>query len=73
MEEEYFRKFYDYQQSLKVFRDNKNTFDYAKETAFDEGLTEGIVKVAKALKQNDVPINIIMKTTGLSESEINDL
>jgi len=64
---------YDYQQSLKVFRDNKNTFDYAKEKAFDEGLTEGIIKVAKALKQNGVPMDIIIKTTGLSESEINEL
>jgi predicted transposase/invertase (TIGR01784 family) len=64
---------YDYQQSLKVFRDNKNTFDYAKETAFDEGLTEGIIKVAKALKQNGVSMDIIIKTTGLSESEINEL
>ena len=73
MEEEYFRKFYDYQQSLKVFRDNKNTFDYAKETAFDEGITQGKSEVAKALKQNDVPIDIIVKTTGLSENEINEL
>ena len=64
---------YDYQQSLKVFRDNKNTFDYAKETAFDEGLTEGIIKVAKALKQNGIPTDIIIKTTGLSEKEINEL
>jgi predicted transposase/invertase (TIGR01784 family) len=64
---------YDYQQSLKVFRDNKNTFDYAKETAFDEGKIEERMKIAKALKQNGVPIDIIIKTTGLSESEINEL
>ncbi len=31
-----------YETSLKVFRDNKNTFDYAKETAFSEGMAEGI-------------------------------
>jgi predicted transposase/invertase (TIGR01784 family) len=64
---------YDYQQSLKVFRDNKNTFDYAKETAFDEGKIEERMKIAKALKQNGVPIGIIIKTTGLSESEIDEL
>ena len=64
---------YDYQQSLKVFRDNKNTFDYAKETAFDEGKIEERLKIAKALKQKGVPTNIIMETTGLSESEINEL
>ncbi len=63
----------DYQQSLKVFRDNKNTFDYAKETAFDEGKMDERMKIAKALKQNGVPTDIIIKTTGLSESEINEL
>lgn len=73
MEEDYFKKFYNYQQSLKVFRDNKNTFDYAKEIAFDEGLTQGKMEVAKALKQNGVSMDIIIKTTGLSESEINEL
>src|ERR1700712_610198 len=30
-----------YERSLKIFRDNKNTFDYAKQTAYDEGLSEG--------------------------------
>ncbi|KAK3582547.1 hypothetical protein CHS0354_024101 [Potamilus streckersoni] len=30
-----------YEYSLKVFRDNKNTFDYAVETAFGEGMLEG--------------------------------
>lgn len=63
----------DYQQSLKVFRDNKNTFDYAKETAFDEGKMDERMKIAKALKQNGVPTDIIIKTTGISESEINEL
>ena len=74
-----------YQASLKVFRDNKAVYDYAVETAFDdgktEGMTEGISKgmiegkleVAKALKENGVPTEIIMKTTGLSESEIGKL
>jgi len=33
---------HDYEQSLKVFRDNKNTFDYAKESAYSEGKAEGI-------------------------------
>ena len=31
----------DYQESLKVFRDNQNTFNYAKENAFIEGKIEG--------------------------------
>lgn len=32
-----------YETSLKIFRDNKATFDYAKQAAYDEGRTEGII------------------------------
>ena len=82
-----------YEYSLKVFRDNKATFDYAMQTALDEGTTKGIIEgtakgiiegtakgkiegkieIAKALKDNGVLIDIIVRTTGLSESEINNL
>lgn len=31
-----------YESSLKVFRDNKATFDYAKQEAYDEGIAAGI-------------------------------
>ncbi len=71
------REFNEYQQSLKYFRDNNNTFDYAVETAFDEGKDAGkieiAIKIAKALKENGVPNDIISKTTGLSETEIENL
>ena len=33
-----------YEYSLKVFRDNKNTFDYAMETAQKEGLLTGFLE-----------------------------
>jgi hypothetical protein len=33
-----------YEYSLKVFRDNKATYDYAVETAREEGLQKGIWK-----------------------------
>lgn len=33
-----------YEASLKVFRDNKATFDYAKQSAYNEGIEEGRVK-----------------------------
>jgi predicted transposase/invertase (TIGR01784 family) len=70
-----------YEYSLKSFRDNKATFDYATETAFDEGKLEGKMEgklegkleVAKALKQNGVSMDLILSTTGLSEQEINEL
>ena len=70
-------EFNEYQQSLKYFRDNNATFDYAIETAFDEGKDvgkmESAIKIAKALKENGVPNDIISKTTGISETEIENL
>jgi predicted transposase/invertase (TIGR01784 family) len=66
-----------YETSLKIYRDLKGVFD----TAFDEGKIEGIiegklekrVEIAKALKENGVSIHIIIRTTGLTEEEINEL
>ncbi len=70
-------EFYEYQQSLKFFRDNNATFEYAIETAFDEGKDvgkmESAINIAKALKANGVPFDIISKSTGLSENEIENL
>jgi len=74
-----------YEYSLKVFRDNKATYDYAVETAFEEGtskgiaegisqgLMEGILKVAKGLKASGIPTDLIAETTGLSIDEIEKL
>ena len=66
-----------YENSLKVYRDLKNVID----TAYDDGKIEGEIKaknkekikIAKKLKENKVAINIIMMSTGLSETEINKL
>ncbi len=67
------REFNEYQQSLKYFRDNNATFDYAIETAFDEGKMERSIEIAKTLKANGVSSDIISKSTGLSESQIEGL
>ncbi len=58
-----------YQKSLIQYWDMKNVTD----TAFKEGEVKGITKVAKALKDNQVDLNIIMATTGLTEKEIEEL
>jgi len=58
-----------YERSLKIFRDNKAVYDYAKETAFDEGKIE----VARNLKLLGVDIETILKSTGLTKDEINKL
>jgi predicted transposase/invertase (TIGR01784 family) len=66
-----------YEYSLKSFRDNKATFDYATETAFDEGKLEGKlegkIEIAKSAKQMGFSMADIIKLTGLSESDINKL
>jgi predicted transposase/invertase (TIGR01784 family) len=64
---------YSYEQSLKVFRDNKNTFDYAKESAYSDGDTNGRTDVAKKLKSKGMDNDFIMETTGLSREEVERL
>lgn len=54
-----------YENSLKIYRDLKGVI----ETAFDDGKIE----IAKTLKESGVPTNIIIKATGLSEKEIDNL
>ncbi len=64
---------HDYEQSLKVFRDNKAVYEYAVNTAFDEGKIEGKIEVARKMKLKGIPSSDISDLTGLSEEEINDL
>lgn len=74
-----------YEESLKVYRDNKNAMDYAIEIATEaarqegiqkgrqEGKQEGILLVAKELKRNGLPIDLIEKSTGLTKEQIEKL
>ena len=56
---------HDYEQSLKIYRDLKNVID----TAFDDG----IIKVAKNLKNKGMTIDFIIEVTGLSKELIEKL
>jgi len=58
-----------YENSLKTYRDLKGVID----TAFDEGKIEGKIEIAKQLKILGVETEIIIKSTGLSENEIDNL
>ena len=58
-----------YEYSLKVFRDNKAVFEYAIDTAFEEGKMD----VARNLKILGVDIEIISKSTGLKKEIIDKL
>ena len=66
-----------YEYSLKIFRDNKNTYDYAvqtgKQVAYDQGLVDGEVRLIKKLKEKGLSTKEIADLTGFSESEIEQL
>ena len=55
-----------YENSLKAFRDMKNTLDNAKK----EGREETLIEIAKNLLEMKMPFETIMKATGLSMEEI---
>jgi predicted transposase/invertase (TIGR01784 family) len=67
----------DYQDSLKIYRDYKNTID----TAFEEGKIEGKlegkiegkIEVARIMKIKGLNLKDISELTGLSENEIDKL
>lgn len=60
---------WDYQQSLKVYRDLKNVID----TAFDEGKDLRTAEFARMMRDNGEPIDKIVKYTGLTEAQIENL
>ena len=74
-----------YERSLKIFRDNKNTYDYAIETAtktgleqgmiqgLEQGKIEGKIEIAKTMKMEGESTEKIIRFTGLTKKEIDDL
>jgi len=59
----------EYERSLKTYRDLKNSFDTARE----EGREEEKITIAEKLKRQNVPPEIISKSTGLPIEEIEKL
>uniref|UniRef100_UPI0039A45DF4 Rpn family recombination-promoting nuclease/putative transposase n=1 Tax=Ornithobacterium rhinotracheale TaxID=28251 RepID=UPI0039A45DF4 len=72
---------YSYEDSLKYYRDLKNSLDTAKEEGFEEGKEQGReegreeekLKIAKKLLENNVSKEVVMKTTGLTQEQIENL
>ena len=62
-----------YQNSLKIYRDNKAVYETAIETAFDNGYKDGQKKIAMKLKIMGVAIEVISASTALSNAEIEQL
>ncbi len=62
-----------YEDSLKYYRDLKNSLDTAKEEGIKEGIKEGIEIIAKNMKKKGFSISEISEMTGLSKQEIEKL
>lgn len=70
-----------YEDSLKYYRDLKNSLDHAKEEGIKEGIVQGIEKgirteritIATKMKKLGVSVTDIIEATGLSAKEIEDL
>jgi predicted transposase/invertase (TIGR01784 family) len=58
-----------YQESLKIYRDLKGVID----TAFGEGKDLKTLEIAKIMKENNEPIDKIIKYTGLTEQDVDSL
>lgn len=58
-----------YEDSLKYYRDLKNSLD----TAFEEGIEKGIEKVVIGLITSDISDDIILSTTGLNITQLNSI
>ncbi len=75
----------EYEESLKSYRDLKNSLDTAREEGIEEGIMQGMeqgieqgrvkgkTETATALKKLGIAIEVISKSTGLSEEEIEKL
>jgi predicted transposase/invertase (TIGR01784 family) len=59
-----------YKKSLVQYLEVKNVFDTAFEEGEKAGIEKGIEKVAKALKEQNIAIEIIAQSTGLSQEAI---
>ncbi len=55
-----------YENSLKYYRDMKNSLDTAK----DEGKEERSIEIAKTMKADGLAIEMIAKYTGLTAKQI---
>jgi len=68
----------DYEDSLKYYRDLKNSLDTAKEEGIKEGIKKGIkegeyhkqIEIAKEMLQDNMPLELIIKYTNLTKKEI---
>ncbi|MGB0524346.1 MAG: PD-(D/E)XK nuclease family transposase [Flammeovirgaceae bacterium] len=59
-----------YEDSLKSYRDLKNSLDTAFEEGMEKGMEKGIEKVTLELIKNKVPDEIVINSTGLTKEQL---
>ena len=64
---EHFEEMYKYEMQLKLYRDWKNTQDYARQQAAEKAYAK---KIALKCLQEDLPTETIARVTGLSEAAV---
>ncbi len=62
-----------YEDSLKYYRDLKNSLDTAEEEGIKKGELKRALEIAKNLLNQNLEDDIIIKATGLSQDQINSL
>lgn len=63
-------EYQNYEDSLKYYRDLKNSLDTAREEGFEKGIEKGIEKVAIEMLRDNEPTEKIIRFTGLTVDEI---
>jgi predicted transposase/invertase (TIGR01784 family) len=66
-------EYQEYEDSLKYYRDIKNSLDTAREEGRDEGKRKKQVEIAKTGLKEGLSVGMIMKLTGLTKEEIEKL
>jgi predicted transposase/invertase (TIGR01784 family) len=63
----------DYEDSLKYYRDLKNSLDTSREEGRVEGRIEEKIEIAKNMMQKGLDISLVSEVTGLSIEELDEL
>jgi predicted transposase/invertase (TIGR01784 family) len=62
-----------YEDSLKTYRDLKNSIDTAREEGEIKGKIEGKIEIAKEMIKNGEPIEKIIRYTGLTKEQLEEI
>ena len=63
----------EYEASKMAYRDIKNSIDTAKQKGIEEGMNQKALDIARNMLADGVDINLIMKYSGLTQEQIENL